>query len=126
MAKYRKADNCGPVPHPDRSGKFLNAGEVAEGDHWEPLLALGYVVKVDEKPTEVVTTVASVAVTPKAAPSPPKAPEPKADIVKEEAQGVTDVMQTNDRAGAEEMDSSAPGQSGDEGLSGRAPSRRRR
>ena len=127
MAKYRKADNCGPVPYPDRSGKFLNAGEVVEGDEWEPMLALGYVVKTDDAPVEVVKTVAAAAVTPKAAPPPPKAPEPKADILKEEAKGETDVVQpANDGTGAEEMDSSASGQSGDESLPGRTPSRRRR
>lgn len=123
MAKYRKVDNCGPVPYPDRSGKFLNAGEEVEGDDWEPLVALGFVVKVDGASVEQVKTVAAAAVTPQAA---PPAPQPKADTV-EEAQGVTDVMQqTNDGAGAEEVDSSSAGKPGDEGLSGRAPSRRRR
>ena len=103
MAKYRKVDNCGPVPYPDRSGKFLNAGEVVEGDEWEPMVALGFVVKTDDAPVETVKTVATAVVTPKAAPpEPPKAPEPKADILTEEAQGDTDVMQTNDGAGAEE------------------------
>ena len=131
MAKYRKVDNCGPVPYPDRSGRFLNAGEEAEGDDWEPLVALGFVQKVEgSKPVETVTTVTSAAVTPKASPPPappPKAEEPKADTLKEETQGVTDDMQqANDGTGAEEVDSSAAGKSGDEGMSGRPASRRRR
>lgn len=126
MAKYRKADNCGPVPYPDRSGKFLNAGEEVEGDDWAPLVALGFVVKVDDQSVEQVKTVAAAAVTPKAAPPAPKSPEPKADILTEEAQGVTDVIETNDGAGTEEMDSSETGKSGDEGVSGRPSGRRRR
>jgi hypothetical protein len=105
--KYRKADNCGPVPYPDRSGKFLNHGEVAEGDDWAPFVALGYVVPVD------------------AAAAPVEIEEPKAAILKEDAQGVSDVVQQpNDGVGAEEMDPSEAGKSSDEGLSGRAPSRR--
>ena len=54
MAKYRKVENCGRVPYPDRSGKFLNAGEVVEGDDWAPLVALGYVVEVAAPPAPVV------------------------------------------------------------------------
>ena len=128
MAKYRKVENCGPVPYPDRSGRFLNAGEEAEGDDWEPLVALGFVEKVEgSKAVETVKTVASAAVTPKAAPAAPPPPpeEPKADTLKEE--GVTDDMrQANDGTGAEEVDSSAAGKSGDEGMSGRSANRRRR
>ena len=48
MAKYRKADNCGPVPYPDQSGRFLGEGEVSDRDDWEPYVALGFVVKVDD------------------------------------------------------------------------------
>lgn len=128
MAKYRKADNCGPVPYPDRSGKFLGAGDVAEGDDWEPLVALGFVVKIEES-VQVVKTVVSAAVTPKAAaPAPaPKAPEPKADILNEEAKGVTDDMQqANDGTGTQEMDLEAPGKSSNEGVPGRSSGRRRR
>lgn len=138
MAKYRKVDNCGRVPYPDRSGRFLNAGEEVEGDDWEPLVALGFVQRVEgSKTIETVTTVTSAAVTPKASPPPPpppppkveepKAEEPKADTLKEETQGVTDDMQqANDGTGAEEVDSSAAGKSGDEGVSGRPANRRRR
>lgn len=48
MAKYKKADNCGPVPYPDQSGRFLGEGEVSDMDDWEPYVALGYVVKLDD------------------------------------------------------------------------------
>lgn len=123
MAKYRKADNCGPVPHPDRSGKFLKEGEVAEGDAWEPYVALGYVVRVDSPVVEQVKTVAVAEAKLEVA---PVAPTPKADSLKEEVQGVPDANQVNDGNGAEEVDSSAAGASGDEGSSGRPSGRRRR
>jgi len=45
---YRKADNCGPVPYPDQSGRFLGEGEVVENDEandWSPYVALGYIVE---------------------------------------------------------------------------------
>jgi hypothetical protein len=88
MAKYQKAENCGPVPYPDRSGRFLVAGETVEGDDWEPLVALRFVVKVAE-----------VAAAPAKA-APPKE-EPKAAILQEDPQGVSDVVSTNDGAAAE-------------------------
>ena len=114
MAKYQKVENCGPVPYPDRSGKFLMAGETAEGDDWEPLVALGFVLKVEE-----------VAAVPAKA-APPKG-EPKAAILKEEPEGVSNgEMQRNDGAGTEEMDSSETGKPSDEGVSGRPTTRRRR
>jgi hypothetical protein len=45
---YRKADNCGPVPYPDQSGRFLGDSEVVENDEandWSPYVALGYIVE---------------------------------------------------------------------------------
>jgi len=113
MAKYQKAENCGPVPYPDRSGKFLVAGETADGDEWEPLVALGFVVKV----AEAAAAPAKVA--------PPKE-EPKAAILKEDPQGVSDVVSTDDGAAAEAVDPSETGKPSDEGVSGRAATRRRR
>lgn len=78
MAKYRKADNCGPVPYPDGSGRFLGEGEVSDLDGWEPYVALGYVVKLgddvkvtpdkQESPEELAKAVE---------PPKPKAEEPK-------------------------------------------------
>ena len=44
---YQKAENSGPVPYPDGSGKMLNAGEVVTGEEWEPLAELGFVVAID-------------------------------------------------------------------------------
>lgn len=114
MAKYQKVKNCGPVPYPDRSGKFLVDGETAEGDDWEPLVALGFIVKLEDAaaPAKV---------------DPPKIEEPKAATLKEEAaEGVSDVKPSNDGTGSEEMDSSAAGATSDEGLSGRPATRRRR
>ena len=118
MAKYQKVENCGPVPYPDRSGRFLVAGETAEGDDWEPFVALGFVVRVDDG-----------AAAPKQAPVPvvEVPPENAAIVTDEAAQGASDgEMQRNDGTGTEELDSSAPGKSGDEGMSGRAATRRRR
>lgn len=109
MAKYQKAENCGPVPYPDQSGKMLATGETVEGDEWEPLVALGFVVKVAEG--------AEVA--------PPKE-EPKAAILTEDPEGVSDVVSTNDGAAVEAVDPSEAGKSSDEGVSGRAATRRRR
>jgi hypothetical protein len=113
MAKYQKVENCGPVPYPDRSGRFLVAGETAEGDDWEPLVALGYIVKLAE-----------AAAAPAKAALPKEAP--KAAILQEDPQGVSDVVSTNDGAAAEAMDPSKAGESSDEGVSGRAATRRRR
>lgn len=113
MAKYQKAENCGPVPYPDRSGRLLVAGETVEGDDWEPLVALRFVVKVAE----------AEAAPAKAAP--PKE-EPKAAILQEDPQGVSDVVSTNDGAAVEAVDPSETGKSSDEGVSGRAATRRRR
>lgn len=48
MKAYKKAINCGPVPYPDRSGKMLG-DEIVTGDEWEPYVALGFVVIVEEK-----------------------------------------------------------------------------
>jgi|SRR5580704_3375599 hypothetical protein len=45
MKYYRKADKCGPVPYPDRSGRKLTT-EIVSGNEWAPLVALGFVVEV--------------------------------------------------------------------------------
>lgn len=91
MAKYQKVKNCGPVPYPDRSGKFLLDGETAEGDDWEPLVALGFIVKVEEVAAPVKA-------------DPPKIEEPKAAILPEEtAKEASDgEMQHNDGGGTED------------------------
>lgn len=49
MKSYKKAPNCGPVPYPDGSHKYLVGDEVVEGDPalWGPLVALDYVVEVE-------------------------------------------------------------------------------
>lgn len=47
--KFKRADNCGPVPYPDRSGRMLT-DEIVEGDEWEVLIPLGFVVKVESQP----------------------------------------------------------------------------
>lgn len=116
MAKYQKAENCGPVPYPDRSGRMLVAGETAEGDDWEPFVALGFVVKVAEAPALPAKVPAQA----------PTRAEPKTAILKEEPKGVTDVVPTNDGAGVEKLDPSEAGESSDEGVSGRPATRRRR
>jgi len=49
MARYRKVENCGRVPYPDHSGRFLHDGETVEDDEkndWAPLVALGYIVEM--------------------------------------------------------------------------------
>lgn len=114
MAKYQKVQNCGPVPYPDRSGKFLLDGETAEGDDWEPLVALGFIVKVEE------------AAAPAKAP-PPKIEEPKAATLKEEAaEGVNDgEVQRNDGAGAEEVAGELLGSSSSQPDAGRVARKKR-
>lgn len=58
MTNYKKVDNCGPVPYPDRSGRFLTDG-VVSGEEWIPYLALGFIEVlekieiVNEKPVAV-------------------------------------------------------------------------
>jgi hypothetical protein len=58
MKIYRRAQNCGPVPYPDGSGKFLTNDRVT-GDDWEPLVALGFVVfdEVELPPVEPVADI---------------------------------------------------------------------
>lgn len=111
--KYRKVDNCGRVPYPDRSGKFLEHGEVVEGDDWAPFVALGFVVPVEDgSPAEK---------------TPAKIDESKTAILKEEEQGVSDVVQNSDvGSGTEAMDSQETGESSDESVPGRSSTRRRR
>lgn len=47
--KYKRADNCGPVPYPDGSGRLL-MDETVEGDEWEALVPLGFVVRAQNEP----------------------------------------------------------------------------
>lgn len=153
MAKYKKADNCGPVPYPDRSGRMLNAGDVVEGDEWESLMALGYVVKVVEPPApekkpekkveKASPVVVAVAEVPSAQPvvgalvvEAEVASEvtPLADVAVESsgdstdiAKGVDDGLQpVNDGAGVKEVDTPEARKSSDQGVSGRTTGRRRR
>jgi len=122
MAKYQKTENCGPVPYPDQSGKLLLAGETVEGDGWEPLVALGFVVKV----AEVAAAPVRVAPPKEESKAPVLKEEPKAAILKEEPQEVSDVVQTDDGAAVEAMDPPETGKSSDEGMPGRTSTRRRR
>ena len=135
---YRKVANCGPVPYPDRSGRFLNDGEVVEGDDWAGLVAIGYVVQVIEEQVEPVVEQPKKTPAPKREPkveavlapaadsvSEPKIEEPKVAILNEETEGVSNVMQTNDGAGAKEVDPPEAGKPSDKGLSGRPSTRRR-
>lgn len=131
--KYRKADNCGPVPYPDRSGRFLHAGEIVEGHEWQQFVPLNYVVPVVEQERVRAETKSVEYVNPKPleeSPAPLEQPvldNPKDVIVAEDTQGEVDVLQQRlDGAGGKELDPSETGQSSDEGLSGRAANRRRR
>jgi len=137
MAKsYRKADNCGPVPYPSDPEKMLQEGETVTGDEWEPLVALGFVVAVEDG-SETVEE-------PKTEPEPesksepestpePEAPEAEAAPVSEDVsdpkQGeeVSDdgMREADERSGAEGVDTPTAGEPGGEGVSGRATARRR-
>lgn len=49
MKLYRKVENCGPVAHPDQSGKYLtDLNETVSGDGWADLVGLGFVYEVAE------------------------------------------------------------------------------
>lgn len=69
MKKYKKADNCGPVPYPDQSGRMLT-DQIVSGDEWEKYVPLGYVVEVKDakvkKPETAPSAPASFAKTNKA------------------------------------------------------------
>ena len=121
MAKYKKADNCGPVGYPDQSGRYLGDGEVVEDDannDWAPLDALGFVVETGasvtpdkkESPAEMVAAVEPppLEVVPEVAPA-EEAPKPKTRRSKrKKKEGVENVEgSSDDGGGAEEMDSSA-------------------
>lgn len=123
MAKYKKADNCGPVGYPDQSGRYLGDDEVAEDDadnDWAPLVALGFVVEtgasvtpdVQESPAEMVAAVEppTLEVVPEVAPmeAAPEAPKTKSKRSKrKKKEGVENVKGSpDDGAGAEEVDSS--------------------
>jgi hypothetical protein len=126
MARYKKADNCGPVGYPDQSGRYLGEGEVAENDEnndWAPLVALGFVVEtggsvtpdVKESPAEMVAAVEPPPMEPapevEAAPVVEEKPKSRRSKRKKK-EGVSDGMRSaNDGAGAEEVDSSASGES---------------
>lgn len=49
MKYYKKVTNCGPVPYPDRKGRYLT-NEIVSGDEWEPMVALGFVEVVKHDP----------------------------------------------------------------------------
>jgi len=116
MANYKKVDNCGPVPYPDQSGRFLGADEVASDDadnDWAPLVALGFVVETggavtpdkQESPAEMAKAV--VLVPEPAAEEPAPKPNKRSKKSKKE-EGVDDGGSANDSTGGEEVDSSSP------------------
>ena len=132
MAKYKKADDCGPVAYPDQSGRYLGEGEVVEDDEandWAPLVALGFIEEVggsvavtadkQESPEELKNAVSVPETKPKKKKSrkkSTKATEEKPSEEKVEAstseREVSDVMRSaDDGAGAEEVDSSEAGKS---------------
>ena len=113
MAKYRKADNCGPVPYPDQSGRYLGEGEVVENDEnndWAPLAALGFIVETEASATpDTQETPEELSKAVDLAPEPvaEEAPKPKKRSRKKKKEEVSDVMQpADDGTGDEEMDSS--------------------
>ena len=113
MAKYRKADNCGPVAYPDQSGRYLGDGEVVEDDesnNWAPLVALGFVVETDKAVTPDSVESAeelAKAVEPPEEPKKVAAPKKKSRRKSKKAEEVSDGMQSaDDGAGAEEVDTS--------------------
>lgn len=118
MTQYKKADNCGPVPYPDQSGRMLT-NEIVEGDEWEPLLAIGFIVKVEEVslPSKEHSKEAS---------EPVPAEHVKPVILNEDPKEASDAVQINDGTGNEGVDTSETGKSSDEGVSGRTATRRRR
>ena len=114
MAKYLKADNCGPVPYPDGSGRLLMAGDVVEGDEWAGLVAVGYVVELPE-PAAPPAPTPSVA-TPEVEPPGLEATEGQA----EESNGTS-----NDGAAAPAVDpETAGGPSAEGGAGSKSPRRR--
>jgi hypothetical protein len=116
MTQYKKADNCGPVPYPDQSGKMLTS-EIVEGDEWEPLFSLGFIVKAEET---------NPAKREKLADEPVPAEHVKPVILKEEPKEASDAVQINDGTGNEGVDTTETGKSSDEGVLGRTTARRRR
>lgn len=95
MAKYVRAPKAGRVPYPDKSGRFLTTEEV-EGDIWQPLVALGFVVKVGESAVPTPEPVAPVApvVTKRTDPTPLPAlivePAPAVETVPPQVQLLTE------------------------------------
>jgi len=124
MARYKKADNCGPVGYPDQSGRYLGDGEVVENDEnndWAPLMALGFIVEtsggvtpdVQESPAEMVAAVEPPSMEPVSEMEPVTmvVDKPKSRRYRKK-KGVSDgVRSANDGAGVEEVDSSASGES---------------
>lgn len=116
MAKYRKADNCGPVPYPDQSGRYLGEGEVVEDDennNWAPLVALGFIVETESSVTQDKQESAeelakAVEVPAEPAPEPEDKPKKRRSRKKKkaEAEEVNDGGTADDGAGAEEVDTS--------------------
>lgn len=64
---YRRHPNSGHVPYPDQSGRYL-VDETVTGDEWEPFVALGFVVAVDEPTAQAPAP---------SAPAPPVAATPE-------------------------------------------------
>lgn len=63
MTQYRKVNNCGPVPYPDGSHRYLT-DQVVSGDEWIPLIALGFIEEVEPQVMPpIATEVATVVVT---------------------------------------------------------------
>ena len=116
MANYKKADNCGPVPYPDQSGRFLGEGEVVSDDldnNWAPLMTLGFIVETggaatpdtQESPEELAQ---AVRLPPPPAPAEEPAPKPRRKSRrKSKKEEVSDGGSADDSSGAEEVDSSA-------------------
>ena len=121
MANYKKVDNCGPVPYPDQSGRYLGEGEVVADDaanDWAPLVALGFIVESggaatpdrQESPAELANAVKlapDLAGDNETAPKSAKKSRKKSKKQEELSDGGT----ADDGAGVEEMDSSTPWES---------------
>jgi hypothetical protein len=116
MANYKKVDNCGPVPYPDQSGRYLGEGEVASDDadnDWAPLVALGFIVETggavtpdrQETPAEIAKAV--VLVPEPAAEEPAPKPKKRSKKKSKKEEGVSDGGSADDSAGGEEVDSSS-------------------
>ena len=96
--KYKRADNCGPVPYPDGSGRMLT-DEVAEGDGWEALVALGFVVRVEEKTGKRLPEASKPKASRTRVTKPNKAKNTPVSNDAGETIGKNDIVNTSDNAG---------------------------